>query len=77
MGWNSWNVFGGNINETKIKAIADAMVATGMKDAGYQYIVIDDGWQQGKPGGTDAAPGRDANDVLIPDPKKFPGVLKH
>ena len=44
MGWNSWNCFRVNIDENKIKAIADAMVESGMKDAGYEYIVIDDGW---------------------------------
>jgi len=45
MGWNSWNKFGCNVSEDLIRQIADAMVASGMKDAGYQYIVIDDCWQ--------------------------------
>ena len=46
MGWNSWNKFAcDGINETVIRETADAMVASGMKDAGYQYIVIDDCWQ--------------------------------
>jgi len=45
MGWNSWNKFGCDINEDIIKRMADAMVSTGMKDAGYQYIIIDDCWQ--------------------------------
>lgn len=67
MGWNSWNKFGGNINEDLIKEIADAMVASGMKDAGYEYINIDDGWM---------APQRDANGNLQPDPKKFPHGIK-
>ena len=44
MGWNSWNKFACNINATFVKSIADAMVASGMKDAGYQYINIDDCW---------------------------------
>ena len=47
MGWNSWNKFGCDVSETLIREMADAMVATGMKDAGYQYIVIDDCWQVG------------------------------
>ena len=39
MGWNSWNAFQGNINEENIKAAADAMVSSGMRDAGYEYLV--------------------------------------
>jgi alpha-galactosidase len=42
MGWNSWNKFACNVSEDMIKAMADAMVKSGMKDAGYQYLVIDD-----------------------------------
>jgi len=45
MGWNSWNKFGCNVSEDMIKSMADAMVTSGMKDAGYQYVVIDDCWQ--------------------------------
>ena len=45
MGWNSWNKFGCNVSEDMIKGMADAMVKSGMKDAGYQYVVIDDCWQ--------------------------------
>src|SRR5216117_2347268 len=45
MGWNSWNKFGCNVSEDMIKSMADAMVASGMKDAGYEYVVIDDCWQ--------------------------------
>src|SRR5580700_4178038 len=49
MGWNSWNKFAcDGINETVIRETADAMVASGMKDAGYLYIVIDDCWQVGR-----------------------------
>lgn len=44
MGWNSWNKFACNVNESLIKQAADAMVESGMKDAGYEYIVIDDCW---------------------------------
>ena len=67
MGWNSWNCFRGEINESKIKAMADAMVISGMKDAGYQYIIIDDGW---------ASKERDAEGHIIPDPQKFPNGIK-
>ena len=45
MGWNTWNKFSCNVSEELIRAAADAMVKSGMKDAGYQYIVIDDCWQ--------------------------------
>ena len=44
MGWNTWNTFGPDINEDLILESADAMVSTGLKDAGYEYIVIDDMW---------------------------------
>lgn len=44
MGWSSWNNFHVNIDENIIKAQADFMVSTGMKDAGYSYINIDDGF---------------------------------
>ncbi|HWI94000.1 MAG TPA: glycoside hydrolase family 27 protein [Flavisolibacter sp.] len=68
MGWNSWNTFQTNINEELVKGIADVMVASGMKDAGYTYIVLDDGWMTME---RDAKTGD-----LIPDPKKFPNGLK-
>ena len=42
MGWNSWNPFGENVSEKVIKETADAMVSSGLKDAGFTYIVIDD-----------------------------------
>jgi len=67
MGWNSWNVFGGEFDETKLKGIADAMVSSGMKDAGYTYLIIDDLW---------AAATRDANGLLQPDATKFPNGMK-
>jgi len=67
MGWNSWNYFNCNgINEQVIKGVADAMVSSGMKDAGYEYIVIDDCWQVD----------RDENGEILPDPEKFPSGMK-
>jgi alpha-galactosidase len=65
MGWNSWNKFACNINATFVKGIADAMVSSGMKDAGYQYINIDDCWSA--EGGVRAADGS-----LQPDLTRFP-----
>lgn len=67
MGWNSWNHFGCNIDENIIKEMADAMVATGMKDAGYEYINIDDCWMDTV---------RDAQGRLQADPKRFPHGIK-
>ncbi|MGD0579586.1 MAG: glycoside hydrolase family 27 protein, partial [Bryobacteraceae bacterium] len=66
MGWNSWNKFACNVNEDLIKSVADAVVRTGMKDAGYQYVVIDDCWQVS----------RDDHGNIVPDPKRFPSGMK-
>jgi alpha-galactosidase len=66
MGWNSWNKFGCDVSEQLIKETADAMVASGMKDAGYQYVVIDDCWQVD----------RDAQGNIIADPQRFPSGMK-
>ncbi len=66
MGWNSWNKFGCKIDETIVKQIADAMVANGMRDAGYQYVVIDDCWQVD----------RDSKGNIIPDAKSFPSGIQ-
>lgn len=66
LGWNSWNTFGCNVDETMIRGMADAMVASGMKAAGYEYINIDDCWH-GQ---------RDANSVIQPDRKAFPSGIK-
>ena len=66
MGWNSWNKFGCKVSETLIKQAADNMVTSGMKDAGYEYIVIDDCWQID----------RDKDGNIIPDPKNFPSGIK-
>jgi alpha-galactosidase len=45
MGWNSWNLFAGRVSDKDVRAAADAMVSSGMKDAGYIYVNIDDTWQ--------------------------------
>lgn len=66
MGWNSWNRFGCTINEKLVREAADAMVASGMKEAGYEYIVIDDCWQTG----------RDSLGFIVPDKQKFPSGIK-
>jgi alpha-galactosidase len=66
MGWNSWNTFACDVDETLIKEMADAMVSSGMKDAGYQYVVIDDCWQVS----------RDENGNIVADPDRFPSGMK-
>jgi alpha-galactosidase len=66
MGWNSWNKFACDVSEQLIREAADALVTSGMRDAGYQYIVIDDCWQIE----------RDAQGNIIPDPKRFPNGMK-
>lgn len=66
MGWNSWNNFGCNINESLIRATADAMATNGMKAAGYQFINMDDCWEVS----------RDPTGVIVPDPARFPSGIK-
>ncbi|CAF2100474.1 unnamed protein product [Rotaria magnacalcarata] len=66
MGWNSWNHFGCSINETIIRATADAFIATGLAQAGYNYINVDDCW----------ASSRDqTTNYIIPDPIGFPSGM--
>jgi alpha-galactosidase len=48
MGWNSWNKFNRNVDDKSVREIADAMVASGMRDAGYIYVNIDDTWEAGR-----------------------------
>ena len=63
LGWNSWNVWGGSVDDAKVRAAADAMVSSGLAAHGFQFVNIDDGWE-GK---------RDANGVLQPN-EKFPDM---
>lgn len=66
MGWNSWNKFACNVSEDLIHSMADAMASSGMKDAGYQFVVIDDCWQVS----------RDGNGNIVADPQRFPSGIK-
>jgi len=67
MGWNSWNKFGcAGINESVVRETADQMASNGMKDAGYEYVVIDDCWQVG----------RDKTGNIVADAKRFPSGIK-
>lgn len=67
MGWNSWNTFTWDINEALIRDVADKFIADGYKDAGYEYIVIDDCWSLKE---------RDSSGNLVADPEKFPSGIK-
>lgn len=67
MGWNSWNKYQCDVSETLILQMADAMVSSGMKDAGYEYIVIDDCWQIA----------RDENGEIVADKERFPHGMKY
>ena len=66
MGWNTWNTFFCDISEEKIKGAADSLISSGMKDAGYEYIVVDDCWQIA----------RDSKGVIVVDSIKFPNGIK-
>lgn len=68
MGWNSWNTFAQEINEKLVLEAADALVENGLKDAGYEYIVIDDCWSLHE---------RDKNGRLVADPEKFPHGMRY
>ena len=63
MGWNSWNHFAGNVTDADVRAAADAIVSSGMRDAGYLYVNIDDTWQAE----------RDSNGVIHPN-SRFPDM---
>lgn len=67
MGWNSWNAFHAAIDEGKIRSMADFIVSSGMKNLGYEYVVVDAGWK---------ANFRDAQGRLAADPVKFPSGIR-
>jgi len=66
MGFNNWNAFGCDVNEALIKETADFFVSSGLKDAGYEYVNIDDCWSLME---------RGADGRLVPDPVKFPSGI--
>ncbi len=66
MGWNSWNHFACNVSDSLIRQTADAMASSGMRDAGYRYVVIDDCWQVS----------RDGRGRIVADPVRFPHGIK-
>ena len=68
MGWNSWNTFGENINEKVVLETADFIAESGLKDCGYEYVIIDDCWSLRE---------RNEQGELVPDPEKFPHGMKY
>ncbi|HEX4031020.1 MAG TPA: putative Ig domain-containing protein [Terracidiphilus sp.] len=69
MGWNDWYTFYAHPTDSLVRKAADAMVASGMADFGYQYVDMDDAWER-KPGSTDeqlGGPPRDANGNILPN----------
>jgi hypothetical protein len=67
MGWASWNTFAAKIDSATIKAQADALVSSGLKDAGYRYVNIDEGWWQGT---------RDSAGNITVDTAEWPGGMQ-
>ena len=65
MGWNSWNSFANIVNSQIVQQQANALASNGMKEAGYEYVVIDEGWWLGQ---------RDAAGNILVDPKQWPGI---
>jgi alpha-galactosidase len=67
MGWSTWYAFGANLNETRVVQMADAIVRTGLRDAGYKLVNLDDAW---------LSPSRDRLGNIQGDPTRFPSGIK-
>eukprot|EP01116_Phalansterium_solitarium_P005205 TRINITY_DN1661_c0_g1_i4.p1 TRINITY_DN1661_c0_g1~~TRINITY_DN1661_c0_g1_i4.p1 ORF type:complete len:450 (-),score=144.81 TRINITY_DN1661_c0_g1_i4:76-1425(-) len=80
MGWSSWMAFRFNVSATKLMRMADLMVSSGLRDAGYVYLLLDDGWPtcslHNSDGGCSIPAPRDAQGRIVPDPAKFPDGMK-
>lgn len=68
MGWNSWNTFGPDINEKVVMETADFIASSGLKECGYEYVIIDDCWSLRE---------RNEKGEMVPDPEKFPHGMKY
>jgi alpha-galactosidase len=80
MGFNDWNAFGCDVDEADIRAAADLLVSTGLRDAGYTYVGIDDCWMAGRDADRGdrarATAGRDpSTHRLVADPQRFPSGI--
>ena len=73
MGWNSWNKFAGRVDDKSVREMADAIASSGMRDAGYIYVNIDDTWEQGRTVGGAWVPGRDKDGNILSN-DKFPDM---
>ncbi len=76
MGWNSWDAYGFTIDEEQFKANATVLAA--MKQFGWQYAVIDEGWYMQNPSGRNLAERKykmDGNGLLLPDPARYPSSV--
>lgn len=67
MGWNNWNTFACNVTEQLLLGTADRISELGLKDVGYNYVILDDCWSGG----------RSSNGSLVPDLNKFPHGMKY
>jgi Alpha galactosidase A/Alpha galactosidase C-terminal beta sandwich domain len=65
MGWNSWNSFANIVNSQIVQQQAKALASNGMNEAGYEYVVIDEGWWLGE---------RDAEGNIVVNPKQWPAI---
>jgi alpha-galactosidase len=78
MGWNAWNSYQTNVSSVDVKAVADTFVSSGMKEAGYTYVNLDDGWTKQStllPGGKTTST-RDTDGNIIVDATRFPQGIK-
>jgi alpha-galactosidase len=73
MGWNSWNKFAGRVDDKSVRGMADAIASSGMRDAGYIYVNIDDTWEQGRVVEGAWVPGRDKDGNILTN-EKFPDM---
>ena len=73
MGWNSWNKFAGRVDDPSVRGMADAIASSGMRDAGYVYVNIDDTWEKGRMVDGAWVPGRDKDGNILTN-EKFPDM---
>jgi alpha-galactosidase len=73
MGWNSWNKFASRVDDKSVRGMADAIASSGMRDAGYVYVNIDDTWEKGRVVNGEWVPGRDKDGNILTN-EKFPDM---
>lgn len=75
MGFSTWSVFRSAVNESLVRELADAMKSSGLAAAGYNYLLVDDGWEGSLKNCQSCAPNRDQSGRLVVDPQKFPSGM--